>query len=52
MLDLSKDEKVTCPPELQRRRKHFLPRWSGWGRGDFAPMEPEGEDNVKDWFKA
>ena len=27
MLDLSSDEKVTCPPELQRRRKHVLPRW-------------------------
>ena len=27
MLDLSRDEKATCPPELQRRRKHFLPRW-------------------------
>ena len=26
MLDLSRDEKATCPPELQRRRKHFLPR--------------------------
>ena len=27
MLDLSRDENATCPPELQRRRKHFLPRW-------------------------
>ena len=27
MLDLSRDEKATCPQELQRRRKHFLPRW-------------------------
>ena len=27
MLDLSSDENATCPPELQRRRKHFLPRW-------------------------
>ena len=37
MLDLSRDEKATCPPiyppqpwrrrKLQRRRKHFLPRW-------------------------
>ncbi len=27
MLDLSKDENATCPLELQRRRKHFLPRW-------------------------
>ena len=27
MLDLSRDENATCPLELQRRRKHFLPRW-------------------------
>ena len=33
MLDLSKDEKATCLPELQRRRKHFLPRWLEWGWG-------------------
>ena len=33
MLDLSRDRKVACPQELQRRRKHFLPRLLREARG-------------------
>ena len=53
MLDLSRDEKTTCPQELQRRRKHFLPRWLRevrWklrGR-TLAPMMPEDEAKDED----